>query len=149
MYIRASSPTRRLCHLLTLLAFSFSCVPLRVILLQMHHNFLHYLPAQLFGLLHLSHLSASHNHLTALPPSLGSAPVLKNLCLHHNQLTALPTAIGETCMAIWRWKSRRTLSCSSCLCWDLVNGLWSEKLFLIRRDQHGEESRPSPGLFGM
>ena len=65
-----------------------------LVTLNLNHNVLCSLPADIHLLTHLQILSLSGNHLTLLPAGLGSLSHLTELHLDNNKLVQLPNEIG-------------------------------------------------------
>lgn len=63
--------------------------------LDLNHNLLCELPSTIGRLQRLTQLNLEDNHLEQLPDAIGHLATLKHLNLNHNRLTHLPPSIGD------------------------------------------------------
>ncbi len=99
------------------------CLPHRVISftslqkLQIHHNCINHLPAELFNMQNLKVIDASFNKLASLPEMLQFplSPSLENLNFAHNRLTDLPSYFINSKIVILDISSNRFSKVPDCV----------------------------------
>ena len=84
--------------------------------LDLSHNLLESVQANLFEMLNLEYLNLSHNHLRELPETDKWSPQLLSLDLTRNSLSTLPNSIQHSSLEILILKENQFTSVPRCLC---------------------------------